>query len=85
MINAMSSSLTHVVLFCGFSPGYVVKRRLRIRTLQMDVAANFTQLYESADTEVILTVLTHKVLSIISPHAFFCSKTFLFHYDPAFI
>nr|XP_024383708.1 protein transport protein Sec24B-like isoform X2 [Physcomitrium patens] len=44
------------------SQAYVVKRRLRLRTLQMDVAANFTELYESADTEVILAVLTHKIV-----------------------
>lgn len=48
----------------------------------MDVAANFTQLYESAETEVILTVLTHKVLSSISPHVFQCSRTFLSYHDP---
>lgn len=45
----------------GRRQGYVVKRRLRIRTVQMGVATNFTELYESADPEVILTVLTHKV------------------------
>ncbi|KAG0567291.1 hypothetical protein KC19_7G124200 [Ceratodon purpureus] len=54
--NSANSSVS------SHSPGYVVKRRLRIRTLQMNVAANFTQLYESADTEVILTVLTHKII-----------------------
>jgi hypothetical protein len=49
----------------------------------MDVAANFTQLYESADTEVILTVLTHKVLSRVSPHAFQSSMISLSYNDPA--
>lgn len=44
------------------SQGYVVKRRLRIRTLRMEVAPSFTLLYESADPEVILTVLTHKII-----------------------
>ena len=41
--------------------GYTVQRRLRLKTLQFEVAPNFTELYESADPEVILTVLTHKV------------------------
>uniref|UniRef100_A0A7I4EH88 Sec23/sec24 transport family protein n=1 Tax=Physcomitrium patens TaxID=3218 RepID=A0A7I4EH88_PHYPA len=46
----------------SYSHSYVVKRRLRVRTLQMDIATNFIELYESADTEVILTVLTHKII-----------------------
>jgi hypothetical protein len=41
---------------------YTLNRRLRIRTLQIGVAANYAELYESAQPEVILTVLTHKVM-----------------------
>ncbi|CAK9861969.1 unnamed protein product [Sphagnum jensenii] len=41
---------------------YTLKRQLRIRTLQIGVAANYAELYESAQPEVILTVLTHKVI-----------------------
>jgi hypothetical protein len=47
--------------------GYTVQRRLRLKTLQFEVAPNFTELYESADPEVILTVLTHKVSIFNSP------------------
>jgi hypothetical protein len=42
--------------------GYTLKRRLRIRTLEIGVAANYAELYESAQPEVILRVLTHKVM-----------------------
>jgi hypothetical protein len=42
--------------------GYTLKRRLRIRTLQIGVAANYAELYESVEPEVILTVLTHKII-----------------------
>jgi hypothetical protein len=42
--------------------GYTLKRQLRIWTLQIGVAANYAELYESAQPEVILTVLTHKVM-----------------------
>jgi len=42
--------------------GYTLKRRLRIRTLEIGVAANYAELYESAQPEVILRVLTHKMI-----------------------
>ncbi|CAN5956796.1 unnamed protein product [Sphagnum jensenii] len=41
---------------------YTLKRRLRIQTLQIGVAANYAELYESAQPEVILRVLTHEVI-----------------------
>jgi hypothetical protein len=44
-------------------PKYSLKRRLRIRTLQYGVARNLNELYDSADTEVILSILVHKVIS----------------------
>lgn len=40
-----------------------------MRTLQIDVAANFIELYESTNTEVILVVLIHKVLRKVPSHA----------------
>lgn len=42
--------------------GYTLKRQLRTWTLQIGVAVNYAELYESAQPEVILTVLTHKVM-----------------------
>lgn len=42
---------------------YVLKRRLRVRTVELGLSRNIYELYESADPEVILTILTHKVLS----------------------
>jgi hypothetical protein len=44
-------------------PKYSLKRRLKIRTLQYGVARNLNELYDSADTEVILSILVHKVIS----------------------
>lgn len=44
-------------------PNYSLKRRLRIRTLQYGIARNINELYDSADAEVILSNLVHKVIS----------------------
>lgn len=41
---------------------FVVKRRLRIRTLRYEVARNINQLYDSVDSETILSILVHKVI-----------------------
>lgn len=42
---------------------YVLKRRLRIRTLQFGAARNINELYDSVDPEVVLSILVHKVIS----------------------
>uniref|UniRef100_A0A7I4B825 Uncharacterized protein n=2 Tax=Physcomitrium patens TaxID=3218 RepID=A0A7I4B825_PHYPA len=41
---------------------YTVKRCTWLRTLQIDVAANLIELYESTNIEVILVVLIQKLL-----------------------
>ncbi|KAG6549307.1 hypothetical protein Mapa_009293 [Marchantia paleacea] len=41
---------------------YVLKRRLRVRTVELGLSRNIYELYESADPEVILTILTHKII-----------------------
>ncbi|KAF3332055.1 protein transport protein SEC23-like protein [Carex littledalei] len=41
---------------------FCVKRRLRIRTLQFAVARNIHEIYDSVDTEAILSILVHKVI-----------------------
>ncbi|KAJ0976718.1 hypothetical protein J5N97_012192 [Dioscorea zingiberensis] len=43
-------------------PRYYVQRRLRIRTMQYGVAANINELYDSVDSESILSILVHKVI-----------------------
>ncbi|KAH9322138.1 hypothetical protein KI387_016777, partial [Taxus chinensis] len=44
-------------------PRYLLKRRLRIRTLQYQIAQNINELYDSANAEVILSILVHKVIA----------------------
>ncbi|PIA28240.1 hypothetical protein AQUCO_07200115v1 [Aquilegia coerulea] len=39
-----------------------LKRRLRIRTLQFATAGNISELYDSVDSEVVLSILVHKVI-----------------------
>ncbi|KAL3689756.1 hypothetical protein R1sor_016065 [Riccia sorocarpa] len=41
---------------------YMLKKRLRLRTVELGIARNIYELYESADPEVVLTMLTHKVI-----------------------
>ncbi|KAK6926568.1 Sec23/Sec24, helical domain [Dillenia turbinata] len=41
---------------------YSLKRRLRIRTIQFGTAANMNELYDSVDSEVVLSILVHKVI-----------------------
>ncbi|KAJ9699524.1 hypothetical protein PVL29_008220 [Vitis rotundifolia] len=43
-------------------PKHSLKRRLRIRTLQYLSAQNSSELYDSVDPEVVLSVLVHKVI-----------------------
>ncbi|GJP53808.1 hypothetical protein CLOM_g12942 [Closterium sp. NIES-68] len=40
----------------------VLRRRLRVKTICVEVAKGAREIYESADNEAILTVLTHKVI-----------------------
>ena len=40
---------------------FTLKRRLRLRTVQLEVARNVGELYENTDSEVVLSILTHKV------------------------
>lgn len=46
-------------IFGGDPPGF--RRRLLVKTVQVPVAESTEELYQSADTETILAVLTHKV------------------------
>ncbi|GKB53739.1 transport protein Sec24-like protein [Tanacetum coccineum] len=41
---------------------YTLKRRLRIRTMQFGVAHNMNELYDGVDSEVVLSILVHKVI-----------------------
>ncbi|ONK71291.1 uncharacterized protein A4U43_C04F6960 [Asparagus officinalis] len=41
---------------------FSLKRRLRIRTLQYGTAGNINELYDSVDSETILSILVHKVI-----------------------
>ncbi|KAK6936224.1 Sec23/Sec24, helical domain [Dillenia turbinata] len=41
---------------------YSLKRRLRIRTIRFGTAANMNELYDSVDSEVVLSILVHKVI-----------------------
>lgn len=43
-------------------PKFSIKRRLRIRTLQYGTARNINELYDSVDSEVVLSILVHKVI-----------------------
>ncbi|XP_057534078.1 protein transport protein SEC23 D [Amaranthus tricolor] len=43
-------------------PKFSIKRRLRIRTLQYGAARNINELYDSVDSEVVLSILVHKVI-----------------------
>ncbi|KAI3995544.1 hypothetical protein MKX01_023289 [Papaver californicum] len=49
-------------LISSTRPSYSVQRRLRIRTLQFGTAKNFNELFDSVDSEVILSILVHKVI-----------------------
>ena len=42
---------------------HLLKRRLRIRTLQFGTARNMNELYDNVDCEVVLSILVHKVSS----------------------
>ncbi|XP_010557420.1 PREDICTED: protein transport protein SEC23 [Tarenaya hassleriana] len=41
---------------------HTLKRRLRIRTMQFGTARNINELYDSVDSEVVLSLLVHKVI-----------------------
>ncbi|KAH8497807.1 hypothetical protein Peur_073074 [Populus x canadensis] len=41
---------------------HLLKRRLRIRTLQFGTARNMNELYDSVDPEAVLSILVHKVI-----------------------
>eukprot|EP00249_Psilotum_nudum_P022659 c28602_g1_i1 orf=222-2453(+) len=41
---------------------YVLKRRLRLHTVQLGVARSINELYESVDSDVVLSILTHKII-----------------------
>ncbi|XP_042511223.1 protein transport protein SEC24-like isoform X1 [Macadamia integrifolia] len=45
------------------SSRHSLKRRIRIRTLQYGTAGNVNELYGSVDSEVVLSILIHKVIS----------------------
>lgn len=44
---------------------HTLKRRLRIRTLQYGTARNISELYDSVDSEVVLSLLVHKVYVLL--------------------
>ncbi|MQL96470.1 hypothetical protein Taro_029138 [Colocasia esculenta] len=41
---------------------HLVQRRLRIRTLQLTTALNINEIYDGVDSEVVLSILVHKVI-----------------------
>ncbi|CAA0824302.1 sec23/sec24 transport family protein [Striga hermonthica] len=41
---------------------YSLKRRLRIRTVQLDTARNISEIYDSVDPDVVLSILVHEVI-----------------------
>ncbi|GER33191.1 sec23/sec24 transport family protein, partial [Striga asiatica] len=41
---------------------YSLKRRLRIRTVQLDTAHHISEIYDSVDPEVVLSILVHEVI-----------------------
>ncbi|KAL6563676.1 Protein transport protein S23 D [Orobanche gracilis] len=41
---------------------YSLKRRLRIRTVQLETARNINAIYDSVDPEVVLSILVHEVI-----------------------
>ncbi|XP_020092690.1 protein transport protein Sec24-like At3g07100 isoform X1 [Ananas comosus] len=43
---------------------FYLKRRLRLRTLQLGVARNMNELYDSVDSEAVLSILVHKVIQV---------------------
>ncbi len=47
----------------SLSDSDTIKRRLRLHTVQIDVVKQRMQLYEAADPQAIITLLTHKVLT----------------------
>lgn len=40
---------------------YSLKRRLRIKTVRFPTAANISEIYDSVDAEVVLSILVHEV------------------------
>lgn len=54
--------LSSSALSSASRPKFSIKRRLRIRTLQYATARNINELYDSADPEVVLSILVHKVI-----------------------
>lgn len=53
-----------LVQACEFQrrPTHSLKRRLRIRTMQFTIGVNISEIYDSVDSEVVLSILVHKVL-----------------------
>ncbi|WOL02294.1 protein transport protein sec24-like [Canna indica] len=49
-------------LHSGARSSYLVKRHLRVRTLQLSTARNINDLYDSVDPDVVLSILVHKVI-----------------------
>jgi len=49
---------------------WVVERRLRVHTVQLQVARSMRQLYESIDDRVMMMLLTHKVIVAIEKEGF---------------
>ncbi|KAL5710636.1 Protein transport protein S23 D [Ranunculus cassubicifolius] len=41
---------------------HTLQRRIRVRTLQYGTASNISELYDSVDSEVVLSILVHKVM-----------------------
>lgn len=41
---------------------FTLKRHLRVRTVQLGVARNIGEIYDCADSDVILSILTHKII-----------------------
>ncbi|KAG0481046.1 hypothetical protein HPP92_011613 [Vanilla planifolia] len=46
----------------GPRPTFLVKRRLRIRTIQYTTAGSINDLYDNVDSETVLSILVHKVI-----------------------
>ncbi|XP_031503829.1 uncharacterized protein LOC116266660 isoform X1 [Nymphaea colorata] len=48
----------------SFKNSHSLRRRLRIRTLQYNVAQHINELYDGVDSEVVLSILVHKVIQV---------------------
>ncbi|KAL6499741.1 Protein transport protein S23 D [Orobanche gracilis] len=46
---------------------YSLKRRLRIRTVQLETARSINAIYDSVDPEVVLSILVHEVIFALEP------------------